>query len=182
MNTTDTTVTLTAAEQSAVDDWCASMRDLHNVYGRPINEGDPRLDELRNTRRDTTENLTPQELGDLYWWRADIDLPAWPLNVPSWSGPVRYYRHNYPEIGVEFIGRDWAEQTGVDGTCRVGQIVTVFVDDYRDERDGEAFPAGAALTRPATVYVRVEGEVTAEQAVAFGEALVNAGRELADSL
>jgi len=178
MNNTDSIAALTDAERAAVDEWCANVRAMHNVYGRPINDGDPRLEELRDMAG-YSDRLTYAERGELYWWRSGIELPVWPIAAPSWMESVLYTRHNYPEMTIDMSGRDWLNESGIDGTCRIGQIVTVFIEDSSDPRVDESYPAGTVLTAPPTIYARFEEEVTAEQAVALGEALVNAGRELA---
>lgn len=173
---------LTAERQAAINDWCATVRALHDVYGRPIDDGDPRLEEMIADGHNV-EVYTPQERGDLYWWRSDVELPPWPLELPSWAEHTEIHVHDYPKLLVSVVGCNYVEPGTINryhgrDTVRADQSYVVFAEDYRDERSAEEHAAGTVLVNPAKVYVNVEDDLAGADAVVVGEAIARAGRDL----
>jgi hypothetical protein len=173
MNTT--ILPLTGTNRAALDEWCATIRTMHATHGRQVTDGDPRLDELRRMGAYSL-TMTDEERGELYWARADLELPAWPLTAPAWAERVEVNRQEYPEISVRYNGADRGQGRT---TVRAEQWLVVFADRYRDERDGEEKDAGTVLTAAPTVFLDVADDVAPADAIRLGEAIATAGRDLA---
>lgn len=169
-----TKTTVTAAARAEINAWINDVRTMAAAYGRPIHDGDPRLELMAPDLANITD-LSPEERGDLYFMFSHPDLPAWPLPTPAWATETQILIGVYPEVIVEHRGKAWA--AGRAG-ARVQQSQTVFVEDWVNH-DGSIDHAGDFYRdEPRVVVTSHEDELTWEDALDLSEVLRAAGNEL----
>lgn len=178
MNDDNNTTELTATERAALAEWCADVRDVYRMYARPIQLDDPRMSDVRHMVG-FSSYLSDVELGELYWLRSEVDLPSWPLALPNWAESVWMNHLRYPEVVVTITGKDWGDSVNSRTTCKLVQTISMFVDALNPDSRKKFAPTWTALATPTTLAVIVEDDLTVEQAVTLGEALLHASRELA---
>lgn len=176
MNTIEST--LTDSEQRELHAWCAEVRATHAGLSRPITADDARLTELQESlgHNLSVAEITPEDLGELYFVHCSKSLPAWPLETPGWAIKTEILSGTYPEMMVQFYGKDWET---VDGfLARVELMHVVFVNDFVNH-DDTTDKLGDFHEGEAKVYVRQHPEdLPADAALRLAGVLEGAATEL----
>ena len=176
MNTIESN--LTASEQREIEAWCAEVRATHAQISQPIHEGESRYDQLLESPGYHISQFTPEELGELYFAFVDGNLPQWPLAAPEWVVDTEVRSGAYPEITVEFHGKDWATFGGF--MARIEQMHTVFVDDFTnsDGTIGE-YHRHDMIPGEARIFIQKHNEdLAADDALQLAIAIEDAATEL----
>jgi hypothetical protein len=120
------TINPTSTANLEMQAWCAEVRALHAIESRPIEDGDPRLDALRE-RGAYVDPFSPEELGELYFsMSGKVAYPDCPLPRPAWATQTTYFAATYPEIVIEHTGK----QHGTDEfSAQLTLTHTVYVDN-----------------------------------------------------
>ncbi len=170
MNDNNATATLT------LDEWCATVRDMHAAMGAPIeSEDDPRFVELLASLPVlTTDKHTAGELGDMYFEQF-ATVPTPPLPVPVWAESVKVSTSIYPAVLVEFVG---PLHTDGSETARVEQGGELFAEVDSD-RDGAVHLPGDFVTAGPSIYLSERlDDLDAGRAESLARVLVLAAADL----
>ena len=175
MNTEEST--FTASESREIEAWCAEVRAAHAIVAAPIEPGDTRYTELELTYGSHVAGFTPVELGELYFTFSRIEKPRWPLAAPAWAATMNILAGTYPEMQVQFVGKDW---NAGEFSARIEQLHTVFVDDFNNH-DGTVDRMGSCTRCSPMVNVAEHAEDFGwEDALQLATAIEDAATELRD--
>lgn len=182
---TERAATLSDEDRAKLDAWCAEVRRRYAKLNQPITDlGDPRWETILRSFPGKSigsmvEAFSTDDLGRLYAQKA-IEFPEWPLPVPDWVESIEFLSGSWPEVEIDFSGKNW--HVGAQ-EIRVRRLDTIYVDTYPAIHDFPGEDAGTYYSDPAQISVTGEylTELTADEAILVGVAFEDAGQELARS-